>query len=367
MAFGWDLARDPYDAAVRAAAAEVQAARRVLRRASRRAGIVGVDGPVGDGPVGDGSVGDGPVGDGSVADGPVGDGTVADPRSDAALRATWDVAVHDARRRLRRARALVDWLRPLIDEASGDALAGRLRDARRRLGPARDAAVLLPALTSAWLEGAAAPAASGGRLAGVRADLAPLMALWGSMRDGGVALFAGDAAGCRALDAELRCARTDLRALRWHRDDGALLGRGLARLHRRAVAAGRDALEWPDAGALHRARRRWKALAEVVRWLRPTWPRPIGAWLDEVDELTDLLGEAHDQALLRERVAAVGAAVDAALVARVRTGSERRAERLARAALPTLARLVAEPTEAFVGRHRAYAAAARRAGRTVPS
>jgi len=351
MAFGWDGARDPYDAAVRAAAAEVQAARRVLRRAARRAAPVA----------------DPTVADGAVADGAVADGAVADPGSEAAERAAVDIAVHDARKSLRRARALVDWLRPLIDEEAGDTLAARLRDARRRLGLARDGAVLLPALTSAWLEGPAAPSAGGGRLAAVRADLAPLMALWGSMRAGGVALFAGDAAGYRALDAELRRARTDLRALRWHRDDGALLGRGLDRLHRRAVAAGRDALERPDAAALHRARRRWKALAEVVRWLRPAWPRPIGAWLDEVDEVTDMLGEAHDQVLLRERLAVVGTAVGAALAARVLAGSERRSERLARAALPTLARLVAEPTGAFVARHRAYAAAARRARRSAGS
>ena len=160
-------------------------------------------------------------------------------------------------------------------------------------------------------------------------------------------------------------------------DAGEALGRGLARLHRRARTASTEALAAPDVDRLHRARRRWKEVGYVVAWWSPAWPRALTAWLDDLDEVLDLLGRDHDQAVLRERIGswpdgaidgaglgvpggppvpdpATGPALAPGSLAAAVARSEHRSARLRGRALPRLARLTAEPTGAFVARHVAY-------------
>ena len=324
MAFAWNKTREPLGDAVRATRAQVADAVRGLRVAAR----------------------------------------AGDPSALAR-------AVHEARKSLRRARALVDLLRPLLGAEAASDLAAGLRDARRHLSDARDATVVVAALRAAWKEraaGAPAPAGRRTRPPGVAALRARLVG------DRDAELAGVDAAAAITAVALLHDVQARLRAVAVATADGgstgtappdAVLRRGLSRQHRRALAATRAALARPDDERLHDARKRWKELGYVMRWWAPAWPRVIEPWLVEVDALGDLIGEHHDQAVLRARLgepAVAAVAADAAggdaLVAEVRARSERRGARLRARALPVLARLAAEPTDAFVARHLAYLAAA---------
>lgn len=336
MGFRVDPTRDPLEGAVRAAARQVDAAARTLRAALRAADVAG-----------------------SAA------------------------AVHEARKALRRARSLVELLRPWWGREDAGDLTALLRDARRRLAGARDATVVVAALRDA-ARGREGPALAPEAVAALRARLQ-------GSRDAELARL--DAAAVPPVLALLSDARPALRAAAERAaaqgqaaDAGEALGRGLARLHRRARAASTEALAAPDVDRLHRARRRWKEVGYVVAWWSPAWPRALKAWLDDLDEVLDLLGRDHDQAVLRERIgswrdvaiddagmavpggppapdAATGPALAPGSVAAAVARSEHRSARLRGRALPRLARLTAEPTGAFVARHVAYLRSASAAAR----
>ena len=319
MGFGWDPTRDPCDDAVRAAVGQLRVALREVRGALREQR-----------------------------------GARTDPA----------VAVHEARKALRRCRALAELLRPLADGDRASDLIASLRGARRRLSDARDDAVLRAALRAAWRERVGPSGGREGRAPG--AALAPLRA---HLEATGEQPSAGlEPAVVATMTAELESARHDLKLLhaaaRGVGGDPEPLARGLRRMHRRARAAAataaavvRDQVAHDD--ALHDARKRFKELGYVMRWWAPAWRGPIEAWLAEADALGDLIGADHDQVVLRSRLAALGDAVDGELLAQVLAGSERCSARLRAKAGRSLTRLAAEPSGAFVARHLAYLAAAR--------
>lgn len=347
MALGWDAARDPCDDAVRAAAGQLRVALRELR--GPQSEPRGVTPPV-------------------ATTGAGGDA---------------DTAIHEARKALRRARAMGELLRPLAGADLAGDFVDAVRGARRRLSEARDGAVLPAALRAAWGERLGPDGQREGRPPG--SSVAPLRALLASGTGDVPARV--EPATVAAIAAALEGARHDLRLLHAAaRDAGGdlePLGRGLRRMHRRAHAAaaaaaivgvpdreagardGTDRVAVAHAGdprddaALHDARKRFKELGYVMRWWAPAWRRPIEAWLQEADALGDLIGADHDQVVLRSRLAALGGAVDGELLAQVLAGSARRSARLRAKAARALARLGAEPSGAFVARHVAYMAAAR--------
>ena len=334
MGFGWDTTRDPCDDAVRAAAGQLRIALRELRGAAE------------------------PDPAGSVDPDPAGS-VEPDPGADA------DAAVHEARKALRRARAMADLLRPLAGADLAGDLVDAVRGARRRLSAARDDAVLPSALRAAWREREGTDGGAEGRPPG--SAVAPLRALLAP--DGSGATAGVDAETVAAIAAAMEGARHDLGRLRTAAraagGDLEPLGRGLRRMHRRARAAAEAACSAAGDGAarddvaLHDARKRFKELGYVMRWWAPAWRRPIEAWLVEVDTLVDLIGADHDQVVLRSRLRMLAHAVDGELLAWAYAGSERRSARLRGKAGRALVRLAAEPTGAFVARHVAYMAAAR--------
>ena len=348
MGFGWDAMRDPCDDAVRAAVGQLRVALRELRAAPHeRRGAAGSDGNA---------------------------------------WAAADVAVHEARKALRRTRAMAELLRPLaFADVAGD-LVDAVRGARRRLSETRDAAVLPAALRAAWRERVGPDGVREGRPPG--SAVAPLRALLEGERDGASTRIEPETVA--AIAAALEGARHDLRLLRAAAraagGDLEPLGRGLRRMHRRACAAGEaarvavaaaaagDATARDDASvvdatadaggdALHDARKRFKELGYVMRWWAPAWRRPIEAWLVEVDALGDLIGADHDQVVLRSRLPALVGGLDGELLTQVLACSERRSARLRAKATRSLVWLTAEPSGAFVARHLAYMAAARMMGR----
>jgi CHAD domain-containing protein len=134
-------------------------------------------------------------------------------------------------------------------------------------------------------------------------------------------------------------------------DDWSIVEVGLRRAYGRGRNRFREAAAEPSAEALHEWRKRVKDLWYGLRILAPSWPDVAKPLADEAHELSDLLGDDHDLAVLaaaaRERPDAfAGASGREALLDAI---AERRSA-LQRDARSLGARLYADSPKAFVGR-----------------
>ena len=265
-------------------------------------------------------------------------------------------AVHDARKHVKKLRALLRLVRPALGARAYRAESAALRDVGRGLSATRDADVLVA--TVAALAQRFAGRLQAATFDGVRAALA---------RSAGAP---GEAAAERATAiAELRAAAA--RVEEWPLE-GAGWGTvvaGIARAYRRGREAGTAAEEEPTAERLHEWRKRVKDLWYHERLLAPAWPAVIGAHGEEAHVLSELLGEEHDLAVLRERLDGGGLApapaVEAELPALAELVEERRAE-LREQARRLGRRLYAESPKAFARRIERCVAAAVAETRALP-
>ena len=129
------------------------------------------------------------------------------------------------------------------------------------------------------------------------------------------------------------------------------IGPGLTRTYRR----GRKAMKAAEAGGeadFHQWRKRAKDLWYELRLLSDAWPGPLGATAEEAHQLSELLGDHHDLAVLREdlRQRNLGEEESAGLEAAI----DHRQEELAAEALSLGHRLYAERPQAFDRRLRRY-------------
>jgi CHAD domain-containing protein len=232
-------------------------------------------------------------------------------------------AVHEARKALKRLRALLRLLEPELGEAARTRENEVLRTAANTLSGARDADVLLSTLDG--LVGAHASELAG------RSGVMRMRAHLRGERDRAWRAVLGDADGRAMTLAELRGARARVAAWQLPADGGVELVRpGLLRLYRQGRARLELAARARGARtrALHRWRKRVKDLryaTEMLAWQederstqslgkrarrRRAQARKQAAWLRRVarraDELGEVLGEEHDLAVLGEYVAALG-------------------------------------------------------------
>lgn len=203
-----------------------------------------------------------------------------------------DTAVHEARKNLKRLRALLRLVRDSMPDAGFRAEHEALRDIGRSLAPARDARVLLETLAALYdrYDGLVADGAFAGldralttRHREVRRALAPLAV------DAVSALLAAGAR-LRSLDP-----------LSTEFDD---VGRNLRRVYRTASRRMRAAAETGHPSRLHGWRKRVKDLRYELEFLEPLQPALIGAQVDELDRLGELLGLDHDLVVLADTVMA---------------------------------------------------------------
>ncbi len=258
-------------------------------------------------------------------------------------------AVHEARKSLKKERALLRLVRGSIPKRAFREENRRLRDAGRRLSSLRDAQVAVQTV-----DGLA------DRFVGQVSEPA-----FQRLRDAvGTGEPAGDgeapmeaAAEATAMDVEQ--AREALERWAGRADGWESLEPGLAR----AYVDGRDAFALarrdPTDEHLHEWRKRVKDLWYHQRLLHPLWSGMMEAQADELDELSDLLGDDQDLANLAATLRS-----DASVTAGIATDVdpffeliERRREELVDDALVLGRRVYAERPKAFVRRHRAYARA----------
>jgi CHAD domain-containing protein len=109
----------------------------------------------------------------------------------------------------------------------------------------------------------------------------------------------------------------------------------------------------------HELRKCGKALGYQLRLLRPIWPGPMNVLLREIDQLTELLGDDHDLAVLRGRILiepyTASENQDSADIRHIFLLSlDRRRRKLQAKALQLARRLYVEKPRQFERRHAAY-------------
>lgn len=197
--------------------------------------------------------------------------------------------VHEARKRGKETRGLIRLVRPALGDAYA-AINAEVRDGARELSSLRDAQALL----------------------GTVEDLAS--SLDGSTDDleavaGHFRVAATDATrGVDAADPRIVVARSRMETARamvetWHGtvDVEAMAG-GVAKTAKRGRSAWKAVREDPTDEQVHEWRKRVKYLWYQARLLEAGDPDGIGALVEDLDDLSDLLGDEHDLTVLVEHL-----------------------------------------------------------------
>jgi CHAD domain-containing protein len=194
---------------------------------------------------------------------------------------TAEESVHEARKDLKKLRALLRLARGELGESSFGRENAYFRDAGRELAAARDSDVMLDTLKALEI-----PADLGWEL---RKAIQAHRARNGD--DGRRAAAAG-------VVAMLREARRRVDDWPLERDSFAALREGLERTYRRGRRDFKAVRANPSVEGLHEWRKRVKELWYHHTLLRSLWPPVMQAVGDQAHELADRLGDDHDLAVL---------------------------------------------------------------------
>ena len=194
-------------------------------------------------------------------------------------------AVHEARKDLKKLRATLKLVRPLIGEKAYGRENARFRDAGRALSDVRDAQVRAQTIDALAKRFSDDPPPGG----------------WWTLR----ALLVYELSGNGALES-LReqvsdeIERGDQAIEDWPLGANGfdLLGPGLKRAYSRGRRRFRDARKDPSDERLHEWRKRSKDLWYQLRLVRRAWPEVMTTTADEAHELSDRLGDDHDLVVL---------------------------------------------------------------------
>ncbi|MEX0704268.1 MAG: CHAD domain-containing protein [Planctomycetales bacterium] len=265
-------------------------------------------------------------------------------------------AVHQVRKRCKKIRAVLRLVRPQFEPTYRFENAW-FRDAARGLATFRDAESIIECCAS--LEKRFADHPESGALAGLRERLVERRyRLTHEEHD---------------LQQRLGEFLQELRGARERVDDWPLgtggfggIVAGLQESYRRGRAALRAAYDAPTPENFHEWRKQVKYHWHHVRLLRNIWKRPMRAWENELDELSERLGDDHDLAVLRATLADEGDSLgDESELDAYRSLIDLRSEELRAAARPAGERLFAEPPKALVRRWRTYWRTWRKKGRSA--
>lgn len=213
-----------------------------------------------------------------------------------------DRGIHEARKAMKRTRAL---LRLVRDEIGYDVYRNEnvvLRDVSRHLAPVRDSNVLLRTLAS--IKEIFGPSVSSHAFVSTRSylrlehrrlrttvvDDRQLMTDLATTLNAARARFSGRGAlGSQNAGSQIR---DDFRAIRG----------GLRRVHGRGRGGFERAMRTPDPESLHEWRKRVKYLQYQVETLSPLWPELLEAYGARLATLGETLGTEHDFSVLRSVV-----------------------------------------------------------------
>jgi CHAD domain-containing protein len=252
-------------------------------------------------------------------------------------------AIHDARKDVKKLRALLRLVRKELGEDLFKSENHRYRDAGRLLSGSRDAEVKLETLRALRSQyGEDLPGEASKR--------------WEEElereRDRMVAAAGGVAAG--GIEEAVRAieeGRDRVLAWRLKTDSWKLLAPGLSETYRQGRRGMKRTLADPRAENVHEWRKRAKDLWYQLRIVREAWPEVLGATVDQAHQLTELLGRHHDLAVLAEDLASRR---DLSRQEGFEATIRRRQEELLDGALRIGHRLYAEKPKAFSRRLKRY-------------
>jgi CYTH domain-containing protein/CHAD domain-containing protein len=257
------------------------------------------------------------------------------------------VAIHGARKDLKKLRAVLRLLRDELGEKPYRAQNRRYRDAGRLLSDTRDAEVKVETLDDLEQRfGEEFPAAAAEHW---RRDLE--RERYAASADAGGEVGERVERAAAAIDQ----GRDEIAAWELGKDSWRLVEPGVLTAYRDGRAAMREALDEPSVESVHEWRKRAKDLWYQLRILRELWPEVLGATADQAHDLADLLGDHHDLTVLTadlETRDLVQPEAVRALIARRQTELFERAVAIGE-------RLYAEKPKAFGKRIKAYWKAAR--------
>ena len=247
-------------------------------------------------------------------------------------------AIHDARKSVKKERALLRLMRGAVRSRDRRAENAALRDAARRLSGSRDAEVMIQTL-----DGLAE------RYAG-QVPHHEFAALRERLDD--APLEAGNQTAARDAASELAAARERIAGWALKRHGWAALEPGLGRTYRRGVAAFAEARDEPSDEHLHEWRKRVKDLWYELRLMSEVSGPSVRGQAKDAHALADLLGDDHDLAVLRDRLLGISGAVPADVDAVLGLLDHRRSQLQAQA-VALGERVYAERPKPFVRRLRA--------------
>lgn len=253
-----------------------------------------------------------------------------------------DERVHEARKSLKKVRAVIRLVRDEVGEDVYQQVNVQLRDAGRLLSDVRDAQVLSDTLERLREQtGPEIPDAGFARISSAldeRRDAIRHRVL--------VEQDAGAAAA-----AEIADARGRIDAWPIDRADAKAFRSSLQRTYARGRDAMDDAYGSPGAETFHEWRKRAKYLWYHARILCPAAPGTLGELVDRTDQIGDLLGLDHDYAVLVQTLSSMEVLDgDDGLERSLRELVERRRFALQREASPLGLRVYAEKPGAFARR-----------------
>lgn len=247
-------------------------------------------------------------------------------------------AIHGSRKALKRLRALVDCVEPAIGAKAARKHDRALRDIARALAHRRDADVSLQ--TVALLEEHFGDEA--------RQTLKPLRSYLAAHHSKSVERL--DGAAIADISGMLAAAGTALGKQVWKGKGFAPVLRGLSRTYRLGRVAVDEAFASPTDERLHELRKdvqaHWRHMALISR----AWPEAFAARVAAAHEISQMLGDDHDLAMLKAAAGALDRA-DRVVVVRL---CKRRQKELRALAEPAARRLYAEPEKAFAERMAVY-------------
>jgi CHAD domain-containing protein len=248
-------------------------------------------------------------------------------------------AIHDARKRLKKCRAVLRLVRADIGKKEFGSLNRGFRDTGRLLSSTRDADVLLITLENLIDDRR--------RFVGIRAALR-------ERSDELRGQISGDAGPVSEARANLDDLELSVRHLTFNSTGASLFLGGFKDCYAGGRRALSESLDAPTNENLHEWRKRSKDVWYHLRILKSVWPEAIESLIDEAHRLSDLLGDDHDLAVLADSLVANGDGFKEEQVNAIRRLISERRPQLQADAFTLGARLFAEKPGQYARRFGAY-------------
>lgn len=202
--------------------------------------------------------------------------------------------VHQVRKRCKKVRGLLRLVRPALASGVYDAENAALRDAARLFSDLRDAEALRETVETLLEE----------RHDALPRDVFETLRTDLRNRRDAAASEADRARLPTRVTERLRAARNRAAGWKFEETGTAAVTGGLKKTYQRGRKALRAAYDAPSPERFHDWRKRAKYGTYHLRLLRDAWRGPIEAWEEAQHQLSDLLGDDHDLAVLAHEIEA---------------------------------------------------------------